>query len=125
MSVEGRALNCWQLWAKVEAPNIMLNRLNWEHLNAWFYLCLKKQVASQLPDVGELQRVAREHGPAMLSQVTTCQRETTCFPKTLGREPSGFHVSLSLKKLNLGTPKRMSLHPEKIDAGTCQQRKKF
>lgn len=62
MSVEGRALNCWQLWAKVEAPNIMLNRLNWEHLNAWFYLCLKKQVASQLPDVGELQRVAREHG---------------------------------------------------------------
>lgn len=62
MSVEERALNCWQLQAKVETPNIMLNRLNWEHLNAWFYLCLKKQVASQLPDVGELQLGAHGHG---------------------------------------------------------------
>lgn len=56
------ALNCWQLWAKVEAPNVMLKRLNWEHLNAWFYLCLKKQVAAQLPDVGELQHVAHGDG---------------------------------------------------------------
>lgn len=67
MSVEKRALNCWQLWAKVEAPSIMLNGLNWEHLNAWFYLCLKKQVASQLPDVGELQRGARGHGVSKAS----------------------------------------------------------
>lgn len=57
-----RALNCWQLWAKVDASNIMLMGLNWEHLNAWFYLCLKKQVASQLPDVAELQHVTRGHG---------------------------------------------------------------
>ena len=61
-SVQERALDCWQLWAKVEAPNIMLQRLNWEHLNAWFYLCLKKPVAAQLPDVGGLQHVARGHG---------------------------------------------------------------
>ena len=40
----------------------MLQRLNWEHSNAWFYLCLKKPVAAQLPDVGELQHVARGHG---------------------------------------------------------------
>lgn len=39
----------------------MLMRLNWEHLNAWFYLCLKKQAAAQLPDV-ELQHVARGNG---------------------------------------------------------------
>lgn len=40
----------------------MLMRLNREHLNAWFYLCLKKQVAAQLPDVVELQYVADGSG---------------------------------------------------------------
>ena len=40
----------------------MLKGLNWEHLNAWFYSCLKKPVAAQLPDVGELQHVAIRHG---------------------------------------------------------------
>lgn len=45
-------------------------------------------------------------------QVTTRQTEMmTCFPKTayLGREPGGFHVSFSLKKLNLGIPQRSIL----------------
>jgi hypothetical protein len=48
-----RALNTAAV-AKREAPNIMLTRLNGEHLSAWFYLCLKKQGVAQLPDVGEI-----------------------------------------------------------------------
>lgn len=43
-------------------PNIVLTWLNWEHLNAQFYLCLKRQVAAQLPDVGELQYGAHGSG---------------------------------------------------------------
>lgn len=62
MSVLEGALHCWQLWAKVAAPNTVLMRLNWEHLNACFYLCLKKQVAAQLPAVGERQYAARGKG---------------------------------------------------------------
>lgn len=62
LSVEEGALHCGQLWAKVATPNIVLMRLNWGHLNAGFYLCLKKQVAAQMPDVGKLQYAAHGKG---------------------------------------------------------------
>lgn len=53
-------------------------------------------------------------------QVTTRQREMmTCFPKAayLGREPGGFHVSFSLKKLNLGIPQRSHLTQRRLALG--------
>lgn len=65
----------------------MLQRLNWEQFECLVLLVLKKPVAAQLPDVGELQHVVPAGMvSAMLSQVTTRQREMmTCFPKTASR----------------------------------------
>lgn len=50
MSVQERALDCWQLGTKVEAPNIMLRRLNWEQFECLVLLVLEA-MAAQLPDV--------------------------------------------------------------------------
>lgn len=95
-------------------------------------MCLKKkknkQVPAQVPDVGELGLVAHGLVSAKLLQVTMRQREMMiCFSELLlGRKPGGgSRVSLSLEKLNLGTPKRISLNSEKIGLRACRQGENF
>lgn len=112
MSVQERALDCWQLWTKVEAPNIMLQRLNWEQFECLVLLVLKKASGSS---------AARCWRTSACSSRAWYQRCCRRWPRVKGRwwlaflklllgsEPSGFHFSLSLKKLNLGTPKRFHL----------------